>query len=89
MRDLLGAIWALLYEASQHPLSPTQLSELNRLLSLLDEGLSNHGDFSERALSVCLAIRSSGLFDPQSGTPVDRLLTMVDDLRGSCAARCS
>jgi hypothetical protein len=87
LRDLLGAIWALLYEASKRELTPAQRRELLRLLDLLEEGAPANDCFTDRALDLSLAIRSSGMFDAQSHTPIEDFLRQIDEMRSAVSTR--
>jgi hypothetical protein len=81
MKERLGAIWAILYEASSHPLGEERMRELDRLLRLLEDGIPGNVAFNDALDGFVLAVRTAGPLDRSNLQMLAPLLIRADELR--------
>jgi hypothetical protein len=81
LKERLGAIWAILYEASTHALDDDRMRELDRLLRLLEEGVPGRDSLNDALDSFVLAVRTCGPLDHSNLQALAPLLIRADELR--------
>jgi hypothetical protein len=80
-------IWALLYRATQRGLGTDERHELDRLLSLVEEGLPGEPEWSGRVAAFVREVQDSGVLDNAESTQLSALLIRADELRLELQAR--
>lgn len=78
----LSSLWILFYEASFRPLMPQQLSEMRRLVEVVEGSTGDLPEFRAEITDLSLSITSSGIFDsPGKPRGVPEIRARIDTIR--------